>query len=204
MNLKEKDTFKTLNRPGPEVLYKEKNSKFYGYSFPLESEEDIGELLKMLKERQRKANHLCYAWQWGITSPSFRVQDDGEPAHSAGMPIYGQIQAFELTNVLVAVLRIYGGTKLGVGGLIKAYKHTAKLAIESAKITTKTIKVHYQLEFTYPILAKVRRILAREGIEICSQELTTSCRLKVAVPKRKCKNFELLFQNLPGIKITHI
>ena len=119
------DLYKTIESPSQETLFKDRNSKFYGYAFPVNSENDIKASLQFLKKKHPTARHFCYAWQLGIDSFSFRVNDDGEPKNSAGIPIYGQIQSFGLTNVLIVSVRYFGGVKLGVGGLINAYKHSA-------------------------------------------------------------------------------
>lgn len=123
---KASDTYKTIAQPSEEILIKEKKSKFYGYAFPIRHEEEVKNIIENLRTKHPSANHVCYAWQIGAENPTYRANDDGEPNNTAGMPIYGQIQSFDLTNVLVAVARIFGGTKLGVGGLISAYREAAK------------------------------------------------------------------------------
>ena len=126
-----KDTYKTITQASEVSLYKEKGSKFYGYAVPVLTENEITESIKKIKKEHRKARHWCYAWQLNAENTSFRVNDDGEPSNSAGQPIYGQIQSKELTNVLIVVVRYFGGVKLGVGGLIRAYKTVAQLALKS-------------------------------------------------------------------------
>src|SRR5690606_1222307 len=124
----ENDTYKTIDKASDEVLFKEKNSKFFGYAFPISNEDDVKIHLETLKKQHHSARHWCYAYQLGTQANTitFRANDDGEPNNSAGMPIYGQIQSFEVTNVLVVVVRYFGGVKLGVGGLISAYKTAAQ------------------------------------------------------------------------------
>ena len=129
----EKDTYKTIIFPSEETLFKDKNSKFFGYAFPVNSEEEIKQKLELIKKQHHSARHHCYAWQLGTETKRFRANDDGEPSNSAGQPIYGQIQAFELTNVLVISVRYFGGVKLGVGGLINAYRNSAKLTLVNSK-----------------------------------------------------------------------
>ena len=143
----EKDTYKTLAAPTEEVMFKEKNSKFYGYAFPIETEEEVKPILEKIKKQHYTARHWCYAFQIGTSKIYFRANDDGEPNNSAGMPIYGQIQSFELTNVLVVVVRYFGGIKLGVGGLVQAYKTGAQMALEVAEIEERTIDVHFIVSF---------------------------------------------------------
>lgn len=129
------DTYKTIDLPTEEVLFKEKHSKFFGYVFPIRTEEEVKPILDAIKKQHHSARHWCYAWQLGVENQiQYRANDDGEPNNSAGMPIYGQIQSFEITNVLVIVVRYFGGIKLGVGGLISAYKNTAQMALEQADI----------------------------------------------------------------------
>ena len=116
------DTYKTIAAATEELLYKEKKSKFYSIAYPIQTEAEVKPLIEALKKKRHTANHVCYAWQLGLEEIRYRANDDGEPNNSAGMPIYGQILAYDLKNVLVAVTRIFGGTKLGVGGLISAYR----------------------------------------------------------------------------------
>ena len=124
------DIYRTIETPSRETLFKEKASKFFGYAFPVLSEDDVKMKLEYLKKKHPSARHFCYAYQLGIKEIRFRVNDDGEPNNSAGLPIYGQIQSFELTNILIVSVRYFGGTKLGISGLISAYKTSAKITLE--------------------------------------------------------------------------
>ena len=133
-DLQIKDTYKTIEISVENILFKEKNSKFFGFAFPVTSEIEVKTHLENLKAEHFSARHWCYAYQIGTENIKFRANDDGEPSNSAGMPIYGQIQSFEITNVLVVVVRYFGGVKLGVGGLISAYKNTAQLTLDEATI----------------------------------------------------------------------
>ena len=153
------DVYKTIETPCEETLFKEKGSKFFGYTFPVSSEKDVKEKLEELKKKHHTARHFCYAYQLGIDNIRFRANDDGEPNNSAGMPIYGQIQSFEVTNILIVSVRYFGGTKLGVGGLISAYKKSAQMALEVSDILTKTINIQYQLNFDYDLMNPVMRIV---------------------------------------------
>ena len=157
------DSFKTIAFPTEEILYKEKNSKFYGYAFPINSEEDVKALIDPLKKKHFNAVHFCYAFQTGINPIYFRANDDGEPSNSAGMPIYGQIQSFGVTNILVVIVRYFGGTKLGVGGLISAYRTAAQMTLEISPIITKTINVHYLISFDYKNINKVMRVIKEKN-----------------------------------------
>jgi uncharacterized YigZ family protein len=133
------DSYKTILQASKEGLFKDRGSKFYGYAFPVTNEEEIKEKIELLKKQHYNARHWCYAWQLGKNYDHYRANDDGEPSNSAGMPIYGQLQSFNVTNILVVVVRYFGGTKLGVGGLIKAYKNGAKLALEPVVLISRPI-----------------------------------------------------------------
>lgn len=183
-----KDTFKTIASPSTEILFKEKNSKFFGYAFPVTTEDEIKLHLDKLRKKHFGAGHFCYAFQLGTDTLFFRVNDDGEPSNSAGMPIYGQIQSFGLTNVLVVVVRFFGGVKLGVGGLISAYKTAAQMALEESVILEKTIDIHFEISFDYKNMNKVMRIIKEKNLEIISQQMKESCQIKIATRKKKCQN----------------
>ena len=135
------DTYKTIEIPTPEVLFKNRNSKFFGYAFPIHNEENVKKHINILKKQHHSARHWCYAYKIGTETILFRANDDGEPSNSAGMPIYNQILSFELTNILIVVVRYFGGVKLGVSGLINAYKTTAQLTLEASNIIEKTINI---------------------------------------------------------------
>ena len=131
------------------TLFKEKGSKFFGYAFPVLSEDDVKDCLEVLKKKHHSARHFCYAYQIGVEHTQYRAHDDGEPNNSAGLPIYGQIQSFEVTNTLIVFVRYFGGTKLGAGGLISAYKKSAQLALTASDIIEQTINVQFKLTFNY-------------------------------------------------------
>jgi uncharacterized YigZ family protein len=199
-----KDTYKTILKPSNGDLFKDKNSKFYGYIFPITNEDQAKKHLDDLKKEHYSARHWCYAYQIGTETSYYRANDDGEPNNSAGMPIYGQIQSFDLTNVLIVVIRYYGGVKLGVGGLINAYKTGAQLAIESAQIIEKTIDHHFKLKFEYKNMSKVMRILKENQVEIINQTLEHNCLLEISV--RKGNSFKIfeLFQRFFGVEISEL
>jgi len=199
--LNSKDTYKTLRLATEEILYKEKNSKFYGYAFPINSEEEIKQLIDTLRKKHFNAVHFCYAYQLGTSSITYRVNDDGEPSNSAGMPIYGQIQSFELTNVLLVIVRFFGGTKLGVGGLISAYKTAAHLALENAEIIEKTIDVYFLISFDYKNINKVMRIVKEKNLTIVSQKMDLNCTIEIATRKSNAETTYALFQNLFEVQI---
>lgn len=196
MTLSTTDTYKTIEEASPETLFKEKNSKFYGYAFPVSTEEEIRVHLEHLKKMHFSARHWCYAWQLGTTKIHYRANDDGEPNNSAGMPIYGQIQSFDVTNVLVVVVRYFGGVKLGVGGLISAYREGAKLALEASTIIEKTIDVHFTITFDYKNMNKVMRVIKEKNLTIVSQKMEEACLIEIATRKKNAEMVFDIFSNL--------
>jgi len=196
-----KDTYRTLDFPSEEVLYKEKNSKFFGYAFPISSEEQAKDFLDDLRKQHHSARHWCYAFQLGTEKIHFRANDDGEPSNSAGMPIYGQIQSFEITNVLVVVVRYFGGIKLGVGGLISAYRTAAQMALEASEIVEKTIDIHYLVSFDYKNMNKVMRVIKEKNLDIVSQKMEMSCEIELKTRKKNAEMVFDIFSNLYEISI---
>jgi len=199
--LESADSYKTIAFPSEEILYKEKNSKFFGYVFPLTSESEIKTFIEPLRKKHYNAVHFCYAFQIGTDTISFRANDDGEPSNSAGMPIYGQIQSHGITNVLVVVVRFFGGTKLGVGGLISAYKTAAQMAIEASEIIEKTINVHFFVSFDYKDINKVMRVIKEKNLEIISQQMESACVIELATRKKNAQMVYDIFDSMFGISI---
>ncbi|WP_298948870.1 YigZ family protein [uncultured Polaribacter sp.] len=195
------DTYKTIKKPSEETLFKEKGSKFFGYAFPVLAEDDVKEKLELLKKKHHSARHFCYAYQIGFEKTQYRANDDGEPNNSAGLPIYGQIQSFGVTNILVVSVRYFGGTKLGVGGLISAYKTSAQLALEASEILVKTIDVNYQLKFNYDLMNAVQRIIKEKNLEIVSQKLEMDCEYVISVRKNDAKAIFTIFDSLYKLTI---
>ena len=165
--MEEKIEFKTITEIS-EGHYKEKGSKFIGYCIPFEKEESLKIELQNIKKIHPQARHICYAYKTGVIHPKTRANDDGEPNNSAGTPILGQINSFNITNVLIAVVRYFGGTKLGVGGLVTAYKTAAKEAILTNTITTEVLKSTLDIEFSYFHLQSIMRLLKANGAKIIS------------------------------------
>jgi len=192
----ENDTYKTLSASSDETLFKEKNSKFFGYAFPITSEDEVKPLLEELRKKHSSAGHCCYAFQLGTDKIYYRANDDGEPNNTAGMPIYGQIQSFGVTNVLVVVVRYFGGVKLGVGGLISAYRTSAQMALEASDIIEKTINVEYTLKFGYAVMNKVMRIIKEKNIDIISQKMEMDCEIVIATRKKNAPMVLEAFENL--------
>lgn len=202
--MSETDIYKTISKPSIGELFKDKNSKFIGYVYPVENEDQIKIHLDEVKKEHHSARHWCYAYQLGTETLTYRANDDGEPNNSAGMPIYGQIQSFDLTNILVIVVRYYGGTKLGVSGLINAYKTSAQLAIESSQIIEKTINRKFILKFEYKNMSKVMRILKEKQIEIDKQLLELDCLLEISVRKSNANEVFEFFSQFFGVEISEL
>lgn len=200
--MEEIDTYKTIEFDAEPILFKEKNSKFFGYAFPIENEDDVKAHLEILRKKHPTAGHFCYAYQTGTDTKYFRANDDGEPSNSAGMPIYGQIQSFDVTNILIVVARIFGGTKLGVGGLISAYKTAAQLVLENTAIVEKTIDVHFLLSFDYAVINKVMRIIKEKRLEVISQKMEMRCLIEIATRKKNAEQVLESFQSLHEVELS--
>lgn len=199
------DTYKTIAAPVEEVIFKEKSSKFLGYAFPVTSEEEIKAHLEAVKKAHFSARHWCYAWQLGYgRHQRYRANDDGEPNNTAGIPIYGQIQSFELTNVLVIVVRYFGGIKLGVGGLVQAYKTTAQLTLQETEIEEKLITEELVINFDYPLMNKVMRLVKEQNLTVTAQHLTESCELHLAIRQSDYAKIQEIFNNLYGVIIKQL
>lgn len=203
-DLQIKDTYKTIEISVENILFKEKNSKFFGFAFPVTSEIEVKTHLENLKAEHFSARHWCYAYQIGTENIKFRANDDGEPSNSAGMPIYGQIQSFEITNVLVVVIRYFGGVKLGVGGLISAYKTSAQLTLNEANIIEKTIDKKFKITFDYKNMNKVMRIIKEKNIQIVHQKMELNCEIEIATRKKNAEEIVAIFTALFEIEIEEL
>jgi uncharacterized YigZ family protein len=195
------DTYKTIATSSEEILFKEKNSKFFGYAFPVTSEEEIKNHLDILRKQHYGAVHFCYAFQIGTDKIQYRANDDGEPSNTAGAPIYGQIQSFGLTNILIVVVRFFGGIKLGFGGLISAYRTSAQMALEASEIIEKTINIHYIVSFDYKNMNKVMRVIKEKNLAIISQNMNESCEIEISTRKKNAEQVVDIFNNLFEIEI---
>jgi uncharacterized YigZ family protein len=188
------DTYRTLNEPSAGI-YKEKGSKFLAFAYPVRTESEIKSILEDIRKKYFDARHHCYAYILGYDKSGWRVNDDGEPSGTAGKPIHGQLQSFDLTNVLVVVVRYFGGIKLGVGGLINAYKSAAKDALENASISERTVNEVYRMEFPYEMINEAMKIVKEMNLEIIETEFDTAAFIKFRIRKNdsqkvinKCKS----------------
>lgn len=197
------DTYKTIQQKA-EGLYKEKGSKFIAYAYPIKSEDEAKEIVQGLKKELYDARHHCYAYRLGPKGESFRMNDDGEPSSTAGRPIYGQLLSFNVTNVLVVVIRYFGGTKLGVSGLINAYQSATQDALQNADILEKTVDVHYQIQFGYHMLNDVMKTIKDEQPNIEHQEFDNSCTVKLSIRQSRASILEAKFTNIEGLCLENL
>ena len=195
------DQYKTIATPAEGILYKDRNSKFMGYAYPVRNEEEIKAILENIRQEHRGANHVCYAWQLGVDAVNWRANDDGEPNNSAGLPIYGQIQAYGLTQVLVAVVRYFGGTKLGVGGLISAYKKTAQLTLGEVKTIKKTIFHTLSVELDYSSINPVMRLIKKYQLQLLDQSSGARVKYRLNIPRNKVNVVRKKFEVMKGVDV---
>ena len=174
-------TYRTLELP-IQAEFKDKGSRFLAFAYPVQTTEQVKKHVDDLRQEHHKARHWCYAYRFGVDGNQFRANDDGEPSGSAGRPILGQIDSFELTDVLVVVVRYFGGTLLGVPGLIHAYKTSTQMALENAQIIEKNIEKTVRIRCEYPYLNEAIRIAKNHQAEIIEQDLQLDCRLTVRIP----------------------
>ena len=182
------NTYNTIEE-GSEGIFKDRGSKFIAYAWPVKTEEQIRDKLEAVRKKHHNARHHCFAWRLGAEKEHYRFNDDGEPSGSAGRPVLGQIRKFDLTNILIVVVRYFGGTLLGVGGLIKAYRSAAADAIENATIAERTVDHVYEVRFGYPAMNHVMNIIREEGAEQLEQDFGADCRMVLAVRRDRSESF---------------
>jgi len=197
------DSYSTIKSPNQTIL-KERGSKFIGFIFPVVNESEIKNQLLQLKKEHPNANHHCYAWRLGADKSAFRFNDEGEPSNTAGKPIYGQIQAKDLTNVLLVVVRYFGGTLLGVGGLINAYKTAAAEVINSAVIVERFILFEYRIDFDEDVINHVMRILKINEAKIISHTYESQNSVVFQIKKQNSTNLEKDFADLYTTKLNYL
>ncbi|MEI7662809.1 MAG: YigZ family protein [Bacteroidota bacterium] len=183
-------------------VYREKASKFIAVALPVTSEEEVKTSLEELRKSYHDANHHCYAYRLGFENPSYRTNDDGEPSGSAGKPIYGQILSTGLSDILVVVIRYFGGTKLGIPGLIHAYRTAAREALDQATIVEKLIQVCFRVTFDYPLMNEIMRILKEDGVKITDQKSEANCEIEFLVRKSQAGRIETRILRLRNVKIV--
>lgn len=176
------DTYKTITKL-TKGSFKDRGSKFFAFAYPVENEEEVNTLRAEVRKKYHDARHHVYAFQIGIDGPIFRASDDGEPSNSSGPPVLGQIRSYGLTNILIIVIRYFGGTKLGIPGLINAYKSAAADALNKAKIIEKNIEINLKIMFQYAEMNEVMRITKNDGVRIINQKLEMDCTMNLGIKK---------------------
>lgn len=197
------DTYKTIAAPS-EGIFKDRGSKFIAYAFPVTNEEAVKNHLAELRKEHFSARHHCYAFRLGPDKQHFRANDDGEPSGTAGKPILGQIQSNDLTNVLIVVVRYFGGTLLGVSGLIAAYRGAAADAVANANIIEKQVKEVYELHFPYDAMNAVMKILKDENLEQWAQDFQLACTLRFSVRKNDADRVTESLSKIAGTKTKYV
>lgn len=193
----------TIDKPSV-AEFKDRGSKFLAYAFPIRTVDDFKKRLKELKEEHPKAVHHCFAYRIGTDKNNFRSSDDGEPSGSAGKPILGQIDSKELTNLAVIVVRYFGGTLLGVPGLINAYKTSTSLALQLTAIVRKPILMEYDLHFDYTLMNDVMMVVKRFGCVILQNEMQLFCRMVIGIPKESLELCLEKLKDLHGVEVKEI
>ncbi|WP_321307704.1 YigZ family protein [Marinifilum fragile] len=197
------DTYKTISQQS-EGLYKEKGSKFITYAYPVSTEEEIKEHIAQLKKEYYDARHHCYAYMLGADKKNFRANDDGEPSSTAGKPILGQILSNDLTNILIVVVRYFGGTKLGASGLIHAYKTAAADAISNAEILHKTVNDIYDIHFDYLVMNDIMKIIKDEQPEQIGQDFNLTCKITLSIRQSEVERLIEKFEKITSVKAEYI
>jgi uncharacterized YigZ family protein len=197
------DSYKTIVNHS-EGFFKDRGSKFISHAYPVKTEEDVKEILAQLRKDYYDARHHCYSYILNPDKSAFRINDDGEPSGSAGKPIHGQLLSYDLTNTLVVVIRYFGGTKLGIPGLINAYREATRDALNQTEIITKTINEYFQIEYEYPLMGNVMRIIKDENLEQINTQFEISCKIEMRVRKNDYQRIADEFGKIHGVKLVHL
>lgn len=197
------DVYKTIAEPS-EGLYKEKGSRFISFAFPVRDQEQIKILIEKIRKEHHDARHHCYAWMLGDDRLSWRVNDDGEPSGTGGKPILGQINSNNLTNILIVVSRYFGGTLLGVSGLINAYRTAASSCIENATIVELTMNDYYIITFPYISMNQVMKVIKEENISQSDQVFDTHCSIKISFRKSLRERLLHRLNRIEGIEVMFL
>ena len=197
-------SFNTIKSPVENILLKEKGSKFIGFAFPVNTETDLKKSLEKIREEHPKATHHCYAFRLGMKGENYRANDDGEPSGSAGLPIYNQLLAHEITNILVIVVRYYGGTKLGVSGLVKAYKESAKMTLEEAEMITRELESDIEITFTFNQQNQIFTLLNKFDGRIQDFLSDEQCVIKAKIKTSQKENISEQLSEMQNISFKFI
>lgn len=196
------DSYLTIEMPA-EGFFKDRGSKFYAYAYPINSEEDTKPLLATLRELHPKAVHHCYAYRLGLDRNQYRANDDGEPSGSAGRPILNTLYSRDLTNILVVVVRYFGGTLLGVPGLINAYKTSTEEALDQAVVVTKYVCDEYEILFPYEAMNDVMKIVKGNNLDVLEQQFEMECKLVVLVRKTMLNQVVPAFEGIEKAAVVY-
>lgn len=197
------DSYKTISGK-TEGIFRDKGSKFIAYAYPIRSEEEVKPIITSLKYEHNKANHFCYAYRLTPDRSVFRVSDDGEPSGTAGRPILNCLLSEDLTNILIVVVRYFGGTLLGVPGLINAYKSASLEAIKTSDVITKTVNDIYEAYFDYLHMNDVMKLVKDEQLEVLGQHFDTNCILKFEVRKAQLNPVLTRFDKIDGVRLKYL
>lgn len=188
--------YRTIKKPIENILFKEKGSKFIGFAYPVLDETDIKNQLAQIMELHPKATHHCYAYRLGLEGETYRINDDGEPTGSAGLPIYNQLLAHNITNVLLIIVRYFGGTKLGVGGLVKAYKESAKTTLQEAEIITRELESEIRIQFNFSQQNIIFSLLNKFDAKIVDFDAQELCNIKAFVKTSEKENISEILSEM--------
>lgn len=196
--------FQTIKKPVENILLKEKGSKFIGFAFPVSNEDELKNSLEKIREEHPKATHHCYAFRIGINGENYRANDDGEPSGSAGLPIYNQLLANNITNVLLIVVRYYGGTKLGVSGLVKTYKESAKMTLEEAEIITKELETDLKIGFAFNQQNQIFTLLNKFDGKILNFDAAENCSILARIRTSQKENISEQLSEMQNISFEFL
>ncbi len=197
------DEYKTITESS-QGSFRDRGSKFLAFAFPAGSEKEVKEQLETLRKQYYDATHHCYAYVLGVDKSAYRINDDGEPSGTAGRPIYGQILSADVTNILIVVVRYYGGTNLGVPGLINAYKTAASEALINATIVTKIVREVYQIEYPYEVMNDVMKIIKEEILEVINNEFGMKCVVQLAIRHSDSERITSRFSKINHLIISYL
>ena len=197
------DSYKTIVSH-TEGFFKDRGSKFISHAYPVKTEQEVKDILAQLRKDYYDARHHCYAYILNPDKSAFRINDDGEPSGSAGKPIHGQLLSYDLTNVLVVVIRYFGGTKLGIPGLINAYREATRDALDQAEIITLTVDEYFEIEYEYPLMGNVMRIIKDENLEQINTQFEINCKIEMKVRKNDFPRIEEAFNKIHGVKLKRL
>ncbi len=193
------DTFKTISKPS-EGIFRDKGSRFYAYLYPIQSDAEIKNIIAELKSIHPKASHHCWAIRLGLDRSIFRLNDDGEPSGTAGRPILNTLLSVDLTNVIAVVVRYFGGTLLGIPGLINAYKTATIEAIQASEIIVKTVDLVFKIEFSHSVMNEVMKVVKEENIKIFNQIFDLNCTFNIEIRQSQVNNVIDRLEKIDGLK----